>query len=174
MPSEGLARSETPLRLPGRAKSYNRTKLIAGISSSVVSFLLLVALVWMGPTRQLAGWAWAIGSYHYIALLVFTAMVGLLQSLVTLPIGFYSGYIIEHRYGLSNQSLGRWAWERMKGSLVGLPLVAAVLMPLSNQFWGDRYGQVKDPFGHVWTIGTHIEDVSLEEMQRRAAALPSM
>lgn len=142
MPSEGLARSETPLRLPGRAKSYNRTKLIAGISSSVVSFFLLVALVWLGHTHHLAGWAWAIGSYRYIALLVFTAMVGLLQSLVTLPIGFYSGYIVEHRYSLSNQSLGRWAWERLKGSLVGLPLVAAVLMVLyycmetfGNDWW---------------------------------------
>jgi STE24 endopeptidase len=128
MPSEGLARSETPLRLPGRAKSYNRTKLISGVSSSVVSFLLLVVLVWLDSTRSIASWAWAVGSYRYIALLVFTATVGILQSLVTLPIGFYSGYIVEHRFNLSNQSLWRWAWERLKGSLIGLPLVALVLV----------------------------------------------
>jgi STE24 endopeptidase len=128
MPSEGLERSETPLRLPGRAKTYNHTKLIASISSSVVSFLLLVAVVWLDSTRHIAEFAWAVGSYRYLALLIFTASLGLLQSLVTLPIGFYSGYIIEHRYGLSNQSLGRWAWERLKGNLVGLPLVAIILM----------------------------------------------
>jgi len=45
---------------------------------------------------------------------------------------------------------------------------ATVLMPLANQFWGDRYGQVKDPFGHLWALGQHVEDVSPDEMERRA------
>jgi PhnB protein len=44
---------------------------------------------------------------------------------------------------------------------------ATVLMPLANQFWGDRCGQVKDPFGHVWALGQHVEDVAPEEMERR-------
>ena len=42
--------------------------------------------------------------------------------------------------------------------------------PLQDQFYGDRSGTLKDPFGHVWTIATHKEDVSPEEMDRRAAA----
>ena len=41
-------------------------------------------------------------------------------------------------------------------------------MPLANQFWGDRYGQIKDPFGHLWALGQHVEDVAPEEMERRA------
>jgi PhnB protein len=41
---------------------------------------------------------------------------------------------------------------------------------LKNQFYGDRSGTVIDPFGHVWTIATHVEDVSPEEMQRRMEA----
>lgn len=45
---------------------------------------------------------------------------------------------------------------------------ATVLMPLTNQFWGDRYGQVKDPFGHTWSLGQHVEDVTPEELDRRA------
>jgi PhnB protein len=44
---------------------------------------------------------------------------------------------------------------------------AKVMMPLSNQFWGDRYGQLKDPFGHTWALGQHVEDVLPEEMERR-------
>lgn len=48
---------------------------------------------------------------------------------------------------------------------------ATVSMPLMDAFWGDRYGRVTDPFGHVWGILTHQEDVSEEEMQRRAQAL---
>ena len=42
-------------------------------------------------------------------------------------------------------------------------------MPLTDMFWGDRYGKVTDPFGHHWGIATHIEDVSPEEMERRGA-----
>lgn len=43
-----------------------------------------------------------------------------------------------------------------------------VKMPLSNQFWGDRFGTVVDPFGHVWSMATHVEDVSPAEMKKRA------
>jgi PhnB protein len=48
---------------------------------------------------------------------------------------------------------------------------AKVRMPLENAFWGDRYGQVVDPFGHIWAIATHVEDLTPEEMMRRAEAL---
>ena len=41
-------------------------------------------------------------------------------------------------------------------------------MPLTDMFWGDRYGQVVDPFGHEWSIATHKEDVPPEEMKKRA------
>jgi STE24 endopeptidase len=54
-------------------------------------------------------------------------VLGLVQSLVTLPLGFFSGYYIEHKYNLSNQTVWRWAWERLKGMLVGLPIVIGVL-----------------------------------------------
>jgi PhnB protein len=40
--------------------------------------------------------------------------------------------------------------------------------PVENQFYGDRMGTLEDPFGHVWSIATHVEDVSPEEMARRA------
>lgn len=46
---------------------------------------------------------------------------------------------------------------------------AKLTRPVRDQFYGDRSGLLTDPFGHVWTIATHIEDVSHEEMQRRAA-----
>lgn len=51
---------------------------------------------------------------------------------------------------------------------------ASVLRPLENQFYGDRAGTVTDPFGHQWSLMTHIEDVSPEEMQKRAAAVGQM
>lgn len=45
---------------------------------------------------------------------------------------------------------------------------AQELQPLKDQFYGDRSGTLKDPFGHVWTIATHVEDVPPAEMERRA------
>ena len=45
--------------------------------------------------------------------------------------------------------------------------------PVKDQFYGDRSGTLIDPFGHWWTIATHVEDVSPEEMQRRAEAAMS-
>lgn len=44
---------------------------------------------------------------------------------------------------------------------------ASVLQAVENQFWGDRMGTVVDPFGHRWMLGTHVEDVSEDEMRRR-------
>lgn len=45
-----------------------------------------------------------------------------------------------------------------------------VLMPPADQFYGDRSGRLEDPFGHVWLVSTHVEDVSPEEMQKRMEA----
>src|SRR5262249_9957088 len=48
---------------------------------------------------------------------------------------------------------------------------AKVLRPVKDQFYGDRTGTLEDPFGHIWSIATHKEDVSLEEMHKRMAAM---
>jgi PhnB protein len=47
---------------------------------------------------------------------------------------------------------------------------AKITMEVADQFWGDRFGSVIDPFGHSWSIATHVEDVPPEEMAERAKA----
>jgi PhnB protein len=49
---------------------------------------------------------------------------------------------------------------------------ATEIEPVTNKFYGDRSGSLKDPFGHRWTIATHVEDVTPEEMQKRMAQAP--
>jgi uncharacterized glyoxalase superfamily protein PhnB len=44
---------------------------------------------------------------------------------------------------------------------------AKVSMPVMDMFWGDRFGQVRDPFGHLWSLATHKEDLTRDEMARR-------
>ncbi len=50
---------------------------------------------------------------------------------------------------------------------------AKVKRPVENQFYGDRAGVIEDPFGHVWTIATHVEDVPTEELERRMKEMMS-
>ena len=45
---------------------------------------------------------------------------------------------------------------------------AKAVCPLTNMFWGDRYGMVQDPFGHVWALATHVEDLTQAEIEERA------
>jgi PhnB protein len=47
---------------------------------------------------------------------------------------------------------------------------ATITMEVADQFWGDRFGTITDPFGHVWSIATHVEDVPPEAMAERAKA----
>jgi PhnB protein len=51
------------------------------------------------------------------------------------------------------------AWQR------AVDAGATVTMPLEDQFWGDRYGQLTDPFGHRWSLATHQRDVTPEEIE---------
>jgi PhnB protein len=50
---------------------------------------------------------------------------------------------------------------------------ATALRPVADQFYGDRSGQFEDPFGHRWSVATHVEDVAPDEMERRAAEVAS-
>jgi uncharacterized glyoxalase superfamily protein PhnB len=44
-------------------------------------------------------------------------------------------------------------------------------MPVADMFWGDRYGQLQDPFGHRWSLATHTRDLSAEEIQQAMATM---
>lgn len=57
------------------------------------------------------------------------------------------------------------AWDR------AVKAGAKVMMPLSNMFWGDRYGHIQDPFGYTWAMASRVEDVSPEEADRRGKEL---
>ena len=116
------------LQTPRKAKAYNRTKLTTGIASAVLSFVVLLLLVLSGSTRSLESWVRSWTGNDYVALLGLSFIIWLVQSVVTVPVGFYSGYIVEHRYHLSNQSVGRWVFEHLKGIGVSFPIIVAVIL----------------------------------------------
>jgi STE24 endopeptidase len=125
---EGI--NDETLQRPGRAKIYNRTKLLLGIASFIVSFGFIILLLVTGTSQTVELWLFTLTPSRYIVLLLFALVVGAGQSMFTMPIRFYSGFLLEHRYGLSHQSFARWTWEHLKGLFVSLPLIVAALLLL--------------------------------------------
>jgi PhnB protein len=72
-------------------------------------------------------------------------------------------------YGGSPVSLHLYVEDVDKIAQQAVAAGAKVKRPVADQFYGDRMGSLEDPFGHVWHVTTHIEDVSPEELSRRAA-----
>ena len=73
------------------------------------------------------------------------------------------------KYGGSPVSLHLYVEDVDKVAQRAVAAGAKVKRPVADQFYGDRLGTLEDPFGHTWHVSTHIEDVSAEELDRRAA-----
>jgi STE24 endopeptidase len=130
-----MAVADTPLTLDApspEVKRYQRLKLCAGVTATVLelAFLASMAFVW-GPALgdTLATW---LGDRGWLLLVTVAAVVGIGCELLTLPIAFWSSYLVEHRYQLSNQTIGAWIRKRIKGYLVGGILG---LLLLSGLYW---------------------------------------
>jgi STE24 endopeptidase len=111
-------------------KRYQRQKLTATVASMVLSlayvaFAALVAGPWLNQVIE----AW-LGAepWRRLVALAFIYAAGL--ELFTLPLDFWSGFVLEHRYHLSNQTFLRWLWQHVKGYLVGGPIGLVLLLGL--------------------------------------------
>ncbi len=128
----------TPLELEpasSEVKRYQRQKITVIFLSSVLSLAWLGLLGFVfGPElgRQYTAW---FGNEQWLRLLASAAMLGLTLELLTLPLDFYSGFILEHRYHLSNQTFGAWLWKRVKGYAVGGMLGLALVSGLYWMLW---------------------------------------
>jgi STE24 endopeptidase len=120
-----------------RSSRYHRLKRQAGIVSVVWSVSLLAGLLWSGGSvalRDLAG-AGPFAIVFYVGLLL------LLNELGSLPLAFYTGFLLERRYGLSHEPLGRWLLDQAKSFAIGLLLssigaaIVYSLIRLSPDAW---------------------------------------
>ncbi|MFH0992414.1 MAG: M48 family metallopeptidase [bacterium] len=118
---------ESPEKLH-RAKEYSRIKIILGIAGTILFFILSLVFVLAGVTRWAEGAVRGLFQNDYLVLLGFSVLLGVIESTLTFPMQFYSGYYLEHRYQLSNQSFLAWVWEGVKGMLVGVALGTPLLL----------------------------------------------
>lgn len=109
-------------------KRYNRTKLVVSLVSGIVSFLFTVGLLLYGYTLLIEQFVFTFSSNNYIAVLIFSALFGILSGIISFPFSFYSGFILEHTYNMSNQTFAQWIWENVKGMLVAIPIFAPLAL----------------------------------------------
>lgn len=115
---------------PAVRKLYNRLKLFVGIVQTLFFLILSVGIVATGISTSLEQLIRGHLHNDYLVFLAFSLILGVAQGLLGLPLNFYSGFYLEHRFGLSNQTLRQWAWEGVKGILVGIPLMVPILLAL--------------------------------------------
>lgn len=123
------------------AKKYSRTHQILSLTGSIIFFAVLVILVFSGLSKEIESIAYIYTSNKFFALLIFLGIIGAGQGIINFPLDFYSGYILEHKYNLSNQSIGGYFKEKLKGFalglVIGIPVLFAFYYILSNS--GDMW-----------------------------------
>ncbi len=109
------------------SKRYNNIKLAVGITESVLTFILIYIFVISGLSLSLVEYLSTFISNNYLQFLCFVAITAAAMGIIFLPFSYYSGFYLEHKYNLSNQTFLKWIWENVKGMLVsaiiGLPLL---------------------------------------------------
>ncbi|HET7857235.1 MAG TPA: M48 family metallopeptidase [Gaiellaceae bacterium] len=111
-----------------RARRYHRPVYLVRVVGIALGLLVLGLLAFGGPGDRLFdlvdGLPW------WGEALAFSALVALVGALVATPIAFWRGYLHERRWGFSTQTVGAWAWDRVKGVVIGLVLTAVPMLGL--------------------------------------------
>jgi STE24 endopeptidase len=136
------------------ARSYARIKLKLGLAGTAAYFALSILLLASGATRLVEDSVRRIVANDYAVLLAFAAVLGIFEMFVSLPLKYYSGFYLEHKYNLSNQTVGAWMWEGAKGMLVSIPIAAPLLL---------AFYYCLNAFGSLWwlPLGTVLFLVSV-------------
>ncbi|MCL6495442.1 MAG: M48 family metallopeptidase [Ignavibacterium sp.] len=124
------------------SKKYNNIKLAIGISETVLVFILTFLFVHSGYSRKLSDILYSYSDSDYLVLILFTVITGAVVSVIFFPLNFYSSYILEHKYKLSNQSLLKYFFESLKSTLVsgviGIPILLLfyfILKEFGDYWW---------------------------------------
>jgi STE24 endopeptidase len=116
-------------------KRYNRQKLQAGLASMALSLAALLAMALVGGV-PLDAWVRAhVGANAWVRLIVLGFIYAAGLELVSLPLDFWSSYVLEHRYQLSNMTFGGWVVKHLKGYLLAGPLGLVLLLGLYSLIW---------------------------------------
>ncbi|MEP7146113.1 MAG: M48 family metallopeptidase [bacterium] len=138
----------------GLSKKYSKAHRILSVTGTVIFFAVLIILIFTGLSKKLESAAFGFTDNKYFALLIFLGMIGLGEGIINFPMNFYSDYILEHKYNLSNQTLSKYFTEKLKGfalSLVlGIPVIL-IFYYILNTF-GENWWLVLGIFMFIFSV----------------------
>jgi STE24 endopeptidase len=124
-----------------KALAYHRSGTVIWIASTIWGLLVPAALLWTGFSARMRTWAQAIGRKWFFMVAIYWAIFTLVSTVVDLPRVYYVGFVRQHAYDLSNQTLAKWASDQMANLAVTLVIggivlwVPYVLLRKSPQRW---------------------------------------
>ncbi len=125
------------------SKKYNNIKLGFSIGEGILSFILILLFVMTGLSLGLQNYINSFTSNSYLLFLLFTIVTGVAGAIIFSPLNFYTGFYLEHKFNLSNQSFIKWIWEGAKGvavsSVIGIPMLLIFYYTLNK-------------FGNLWWL----------------------
>lgn len=125
------------------SKKYNNTKLAISIGKTILSFVLLYVFISFGYNQWLQNYIQTFVQNQYLVFLVFVAVIGLFSTIIFMPINIYSGFFLEHKYNLSNQTFVKYFLENLKSLAVGLAIGIPILL---------LFFFVLNQFGDLWWL----------------------
>ncbi|MBN2160959.1 MAG: M48 family metallopeptidase [Spirochaetes bacterium] len=111
-----------------REKAYNAVKLRLSIADIILNIAIIAVLAFSGISPLVVGLVGRWFSNDYLVFFAFVTVIGILYFILGFPFDFYGGYIVEHRFGLSNQSVLAWFMEKIKGSAIGIVIGVPVAL----------------------------------------------
>ncbi|OHD65876.1 MAG: hypothetical protein A2176_03440 [Spirochaetes bacterium RBG_13_51_14] len=111
-----------------REKAYNRIKLRLTITDIILNGVIIAVLAFSGISPLLVNTLAGYISSDYLIFFAFITTVGIIYTIINVPFDFYGGYIVEHRFNLSNQTFPAWLFEKIKGAAVGIVISVPVAL----------------------------------------------
>ncbi len=134
-------RPDPALKKSTREKDYNKIKLRLSIADILLNIAIIGILAFSGISPLIVTTVTGYLSNDYLVFLVFITVIGVIYSVLDFPFDFYGGYVIEHRFDLSNQSIPAWLFEKIKGAAVGIvvgvpvAMVFYLFLKMTGWFW---------------------------------------
>ncbi|WKZ41856.1 MAG: M48 family metallopeptidase [Anaerolineales bacterium] len=124
-----------------QAKEYARIRRRLWLVDTALSAVYMLAWIVLGWSISLRAWIASFAADDWSLIAIFVIIFGGVFSLVTLPLGYYSGFVLPHRFGQSNQTLKDWIIDRLKGLAIGAPigLILLELLYLALRLTGDLW-----------------------------------
>lgn len=118
------------------AAKYTKRKRVAGVSGLLLNTVLILLMLLLGVFDKLENFSYSITSNSYAAFLIFAVSAMAILSIAGFPLSFYRSYLLEHKFGLSNQTLSGYLLENIKGmfvaAILGLPVLLLFYFSIRN------------------------------------------